>query len=188
MWKTLLVCEVVLVSAHHHDHSPCRLLHDIMVDFDLDNYMGVWYPLLGWSNSQEGEVRGKCSKETISNHHGNITITEETISDRSGPHTSSHHAWQDHPKEGKITMWMFHAIKVPFWVVDTDYKHWSVVYSCTGDETDYLKTLLVLGRGRDFSKLWKDPEAKKSIRRSLRRSNLLRLRDLTSINQTDCVN
>lgn len=33
---------------------------------------------------------------------------------------------------------VFHVIKVPFWVVDTDYKHWAIVYSCTGDDSEYL--------------------------------------------------
>lgn len=37
---------------------------------------------------------------------------------------------------------VFHVIKVPFWVVDTDYKHWAIVYSCTGDDSDYLSKSL----------------------------------------------
>ncbi|XP_054258172.1 apolipoprotein D-like [Macrosteles quadrilineatus] len=188
MWKTLIVWEVGLMAVTVQGHGPCKVLHGLMLDFNLDEYAGVWYPLMGWSNVHAGDIKGKCSKETISNNNGNITITEESISDKIGAQSSSHHAWQDEPNEGKITMWMFHAIKVPFWIVDTDYKHWAVVYSCSGDENEYLKTLLVLGRGRDFSKMWQNPQVKKNIRRSLRRSNLLRLRDLTSINQTDCTN
>lgn len=39
---------------------------------------------------------------------------------------------------------VFHVIKVPFWVVDTDYKHWAIVYSCTGDDSDYLSKSLHL--------------------------------------------
>lgn len=35
MWRTLLVWEVVAVSAH--GHGPCRLLHDLMLDFRMDD-------------------------------------------------------------------------------------------------------------------------------------------------------
>lgn len=35
MWKTLLVWEVVVASAHAH--SPCRLLHEVITDFRLDD-------------------------------------------------------------------------------------------------------------------------------------------------------
>jgi hypothetical protein len=50
------------------------------------------------------------------------------------------------------------------------------------------ETQLVLGRGRDFDKLRKDSEKKEKIKKAVRRSSQLRIRDLKTVDQTSCTN
>ncbi|KFM69602.1 Apolipoprotein D, partial [Stegodyphus mimosarum] len=99
--------------------------------FDVSKYVGEWYEVE--KNPTPFEAGLKCNKAKYENKGDYISVVNTGISERSGKESTI---------EGKATIpdknvpsklkvkFNNMPFKADYWVLDTDYENYSVVYSC----------------------------------------------------------
>ncbi|EFC44116.1 predicted protein [Naegleria gruberi] len=102
-------------------------------DFKLDNYLGVWYEIARFDSSFE--KNGICSKANYTINPSDSSKIIVTNSEYiNGQYSQAiGEAYCPHPEQdpAKLLVSFGHQpFAGPYWVVDTDYKTYSMVFSC----------------------------------------------------------
>jgi len=117
-------------------------------NFDINAYMGRWYDIEKYPNSFQN---GKCgiANYTLLND-GTVKVNNTEIGKDGFPHTVIGQARPDpSAKEASRLQLRFSSWQPwgKYWVLDTDYTNFSVVYSCSNYLINRVEFLFVLGRG-----------------------------------------
>jgi len=126
--------------------GPCPKV-TTKANFDIQSYMGRWYDIEKYPNSFQN---GKCG---IANYtlltDGTVKVNNTEIGKDGAPHTSIGQARPDPGATEASRLQLRFSSWQPwgkYWVLDTDYKTFSVVYSCSNYLINRVEFLFVLGR------------------------------------------
>lgn len=108
---------------------------EYMTNFEGERYMGVWYEIERYFTIFE--IGGKCVQANYTlNENGTINVHNKQISYITGVANSISGIarFEDKPTESKLLV-TFSSVPfsadAPYWVLETDYDNYSVVWSCT---------------------------------------------------------
>uniref|UniRef100_A0A3B4A4Y8 Apolipoprotein D n=1 Tax=Periophthalmus magnuspinnatus TaxID=409849 RepID=A0A3B4A4Y8_9GOBI len=103
----------------------------VQKDFDAARYLGTWFDILKIPQSFQ---KGECSTATYTLQSPGVVgvfnrelLADGTINTISGTATA-----KDPSEPAKLSVTFFeNSPPAPYWVLDTDYSSYSLVYSCT---------------------------------------------------------
>jgi len=116
-------------------------------NFDLNAYMGRWYDIEKYPNSFQDGSCGIANYTLLTD--GTVKVNNTEVAKNGLPHTA---IGQARPTPGssdpgrlqlRFSSWQPWG---KYWVLDTDYKTFSVVYSCSNYLVNRVEFLFVLGR------------------------------------------
>ncbi|XP_054284723.1 apolipoprotein D-like [Macrosteles quadrilineatus] len=128
------------LDAAHGWHLPkfgrCPQLH-VKQNFNLEKYMGVWYQQASAHTEFEGKGRCITAIYTYNNDTEIINVTNTKIEPSNKFFSMEGTAVLQDPdkKEGKLEVtFPLHFLNFkftgPYWILDTDYELYAVVYGC----------------------------------------------------------
>ncbi|XP_053680165.1 apolipoprotein D-like [Anopheles nili] len=136
MWNQLVCCAllVVLVQGTIFER-PCRSL-DAVQDFQVEKYLGLWYDLEHYEASFEQNtdcVTAEYSRYTdgsIRVFNSAVRLTDGLLYAVDGLALLSYP--EANPLEAKLNVSFYGAPndESNYWVLDTDYESYSIVWSC----------------------------------------------------------
>ncbi|XP_014214465.1 apolipoprotein D [Copidosoma floridanum] len=121
-------------------------------NFDPSKYLGKWYEAERYFAIFE--FGGKCVTATYSlNDNGTVSVFNRQISSLSGVESSIEGlAFQKSPDKAKLSV-SFPSLPVqfdaPYWVLDTDYTSYGVVWSCVDFSIFSTRNAWILTRERN---------------------------------------
>ncbi|KAK9869281.1 hypothetical protein WA026_003033 [Henosepilachna vigintioctopunctata] len=128
---------------------------DVVENFDLNRYLGKWYEQYRYANFFE--LMGKCvTAEYSLNANGSVNVHNAQVNILTGkPKTIDGYA----VPAGEITEAKFivnfpvggFSPNAPYWVLDTDYETYSVVWSCEKLPLISTRFLWLLSREQNAS-------------------------------------
>ncbi|GBM98444.1 Apolipoprotein D [Araneus ventricosus] len=143
-------------------------------NFNVKEYAGVWYEIE--KNPTSFEFGSKCTNAVYGDEGGYLSVTNRGVDIKTGKGRSIH---------GKVTIpdkSVPAKLKVKFdavprigdyWVLDTDYKQYSVVFSCVSvDEALKIEYLWILSRTPTLDENVKESIYKLLDKRKISRDNL----------------
>ncbi|XP_077289515.1 apolipoprotein D-like [Arctopsyche grandis] len=142
---------VTLINAQIRFQGKCPDFK-VKQPFDSSRYLGKWYEAEKYF--VRFEVGGKCITATYTDEgDGVIGVLNRQLNIASGNETTikGTAALAGVPDEAKLSV-VFPSIPfgrpAPYWVLETDYENFSIVYSCTNFEDYQTTTLWILTRQR----------------------------------------
>ncbi|XP_033226090.1 apolipoprotein D-like [Belonocnema kinseyi] len=129
---------------------------DVVQNFDVSKYLGVWYEVQKYF--AVFEFGGKCiTANYTQKSDGSVNVLNRQINVLTGkPSTIEGSAkLAGSTNEGKLSV-VFPSvpgqIPAPYWILDTDYENYAVVFSCTDVTLFHAKIIWILTRKQDPSK------------------------------------
>ncbi|KAK9873416.1 hypothetical protein WA026_022478 [Henosepilachna vigintioctopunctata] len=123
---------------------------DVQKNFDLNAYLGTWYEAEKYLEFIE--LGGKCIEAIWSVDENNtIHVIEQMINAKLNFVIKGHDIVKPagNPNEGKFEVFTGGVpFGAPYWVLETDYKNYSVVFSCTQVSLINAKFAWILTRER----------------------------------------
>ncbi|KAK9873418.1 hypothetical protein WA026_022482 [Henosepilachna vigintioctopunctata] len=119
-------------------------------NFDLNRYLGVWYEAEKYH--EPFEIGGKCMKSVWSvQPNGKISVLEQLIKKKSGKVVNGDNTAKFVGKktEAKFTLDTPGVpFGAPYWILETDYDNYTVVWSCTDMGLFNVRFSWILTRSR----------------------------------------
>ncbi|XP_014601794.1 PREDICTED: uncharacterized protein LOC106785667 [Polistes canadensis] len=127
----------------------------ILTDFDLGKYLGVWYEIEKYFSVFE--LGGKCVEANYTlRDNTTVNVINRQISSITGVAMSieGYARFEGPPNESKLLV-TFPSVPfagdAPYWVLGTDYKNYAVVWSCRNYGIFNAKIVWILARERSPS-------------------------------------
>ncbi|XP_074641365.1 apolipoprotein D-like [Tubulanus polymorphus] len=162
---------------------------EVMEDFDVTKYTGIWYEYQRYFTFFE--INGKCGKATytLDTSDNSIIVENNGINAKTGAESYTKGKAVAPNKDIPAKLEVSFPVAGPFakgkyWVLDTDYETYSVVYSCSADvKLAHADIVWILSRDRSgLSKATKEKIY------ALLKSQGIRTWPLNTIDQTNCPN
>ncbi|XP_054268139.1 apolipoprotein D-like isoform X1 [Macrosteles quadrilineatus] len=128
-------------------------------DFDVNRYLGTWYQYATFGTRLfQGEGRCVTARYTLNTTTGGIDVFNSQIpKEGTFPSMSSIKGTAEladpHNIEGKLIVTfpapVIRSIRAPYWVLDTDYDSFAVVYSCVDARLAHALSGWILTRVQD---------------------------------------
>ncbi|XP_065133272.1 apolipoprotein D [Paramisgurnus dabryanus] len=131
--KTLYVVSLTLlyvlaVNAQAISSGKCPQ-PAVQQNFDPTRYMGRWYEIMKIPNSFQF---GECSQATYALSDGIVLVrNDELLADGTVSFIEGTAKITDPSEPAKLQVSFFEGAASPYWVLDTDYDNYTLVYSCT---------------------------------------------------------
>merc|ERR1711860_63862 len=155
MSVTTVVCILAIactVSGQVPGFGGCPNV-EVMKGFDATKYTGTWYEFQRYFVLFE--LNGKCGKATYTydNSDNSIIVENDGINKNTGKATyvKGKAAAPDSNVPAKLVVTFPTAsrfAKGNYWVIDTDYENYSVVYSCNDIKLAHADIVWILSRDR----------------------------------------
>uniref|UniRef100_A0A8C2XF44 Apolipoprotein D n=1 Tax=Cyclopterus lumpus TaxID=8103 RepID=A0A8C2XF44_CYCLU len=144
--KVLLALLTAAAAAHAQSFHPGRCPQpSVQEDFDVTKYMGTWYEIEKLPAVFE---RGKCNQATYSlRPDGTVKVLNAELLSNGKRNTIQGVAKvKDSSKPAILGVSFFKD--GPYWVLSTDYRSYSLVYSCTDYFLFHVDFAWILARTR----------------------------------------
>ncbi|KAK9889509.1 hypothetical protein WA026_004790 [Henosepilachna vigintioctopunctata] len=131
--------------------GPCQHIETVK-GFDAARYMGRWYEAERYFAFFE--IGGKCVTADYQLNNGSVDVFNRQINEGSGEPTSIKGIARivGRSDEGKLNV-RFPSLPVqfdaPYWVLDTDYENYALVWSCVDFGLFNAKNAWILTRARN---------------------------------------
>jgi len=113
---------------------------------DLKSYLGTWYEIYAFPTTFEG---GRCTRaQYTQKDNGHVNILNRSITNNKTIMATGD-AFCPDPKNAPAKFLVQFAKGAPYshyWVVDTDYKTYSLIYSCEDVAVAHIEFAWILGR------------------------------------------
>uniref|UniRef100_A0A8C2XK40 Apolipoprotein D n=1 Tax=Cyclopterus lumpus TaxID=8103 RepID=A0A8C2XK40_CYCLU len=138
--KVLLALLTAAAAAHAQSFHPGRCPQpSVQEDFDVTKYMGTWYEIEKLPAVFE---RGKCNQATYS-------LLKNYMSNGKRNTIQGVAKVKDSSKPAILGVSFFKGVADgPYWVLSTDYRSYSLVYSCTDYFLFHVDFAWILARTR----------------------------------------
>uniref|UniRef100_A0A1B6KQY5 Lipocalin/cytosolic fatty-acid binding domain-containing protein n=1 Tax=Graphocephala atropunctata TaxID=36148 RepID=A0A1B6KQY5_9HEMI len=181
---------LLFVCGAHGDQSSSKCSEvEVQQDFSVSDYMGTWYTQAA---SNDINDLSDCTQMTLDYDHDSdvVNMVEEFIAN-GVPHTVKGIAVMAdrHKDEGKLNATFDNAVleqmPIPYWIVETDYDSYSVVYTCVSFLGLFkYSSIMLLSRDQEFDSE-QEPKLIDRVNYLMAR-NAINLPPLTRIDQTQC--
>ncbi|XP_049789513.1 lazarillo protein-like [Schistocerca nitens] len=113
--------------------GPCPEV-DVMPDFNVSAYLGKWYEQYRYFAIFEGQ--GDCVTATYSDSGDGVVTVENTANNPNTGITETIKGTANLASDGSdgrllVSFPLTGSLKAPYWILDTDYDSYSVVWSCS---------------------------------------------------------
>uniref|UniRef100_A0A8C2XC03 Apolipoprotein D n=1 Tax=Cyclopterus lumpus TaxID=8103 RepID=A0A8C2XC03_CYCLU len=148
-FQVLLALLTAAAAAHAQSFHPGRCPQpSVQEDFDVTKYMGTWYEIEKLPAVFE---RGKCNQATYSlRPDGTVKVLNAELLSNGKRNTIQGVAKvKDSSKPAILGVSFFKGVADgPYWVLSTDYRSYSLVYSCTDYFLFHVDFAWILARTR----------------------------------------
>ncbi|XP_072296422.1 apolipoprotein D-like [Eucyclogobius newberryi] len=125
----------------------------VQEDFDAARYLGTWFDIVKLPHSFQ---KGECSTATYTLQSPGVVgvLNRELLADGTINSISGSATAKDPSEPAKLAVSFFEgAPPAPYWVLDTDYNSYSLVYSCTDLGVLHMDFVWIMGREPTMSPL-----------------------------------
>ncbi|CAG7784742.1 unnamed protein product [Allacma fusca] len=157
MWHKYIILQLLAVilgtEAQVSFQGTCPDL-PVVEPFDLQKYLGVWYEIEKYP--AKFETGGKCVLATYTlNPNGTIQVRNSNIHNATGVYDQiigSARLADPTGKQAKLLVTFPTAPverEAPYWVLQTDYDYYAIVWSCSPNGENNMQFLWYLSRTRN---------------------------------------
>lgn len=155
MIKTFIIIFAILGICVSDTHwGKCPAVHYELETFDLESYLGTWYEIVR-SKAMPWEF-GECVQAKYSlNEKGNVRVENSQVVDNVRQKAFGEAVKTDNPFRLEVTFsenWVSKLFKGDYQIVNTDYKEFSLVYSCSSFLVARTEFVWILSRTPSLDK------------------------------------
>ena len=157
MWRTIFLSIVVclastsIISSVAADWGKCQRV-STQQDFDLTKYLGVWYEIARFDYIFEKD--GVCVQANYTLNpadHSKVIVTNSEYRNGSFEQAVGEAYIPNQKEPAKILVSFGSPFFAPYWVVETDYENYAMVFSCTSLLNVYhYEVAWILSRSRQL--------------------------------------
>ncbi|CAH2094770.1 unnamed protein product [Euphydryas editha] len=117
--------------------GQCDNNTQVVTSFNLTQFQGLWYEVQAYPKEQQP---GQCVSHEFTLNGGNFDLVTSSVSDQFLGISNNTATLDSNDGSAKMTITIRNGnteIRIPYWILDTDYTNYALAYSCVNVDNDF---------------------------------------------------